>query len=304
MRPQPEHNPGNAISGPLPKPGVVLNDRKIYKYTSIGRSLDPAYPSNRAVLIILPLAAILGAFVSWKSGEAGVEILRKAVSFGFVAFGTWALARELFPDDSPAAFISMGLGLVAALSFDASGILILFTTLGLVRIVNRSTGLPALMSDSILLMLLVFAVIYSTASPFYGAVAALAFILDGSLKEPLRHQWVFGLICLGGMIVYMVDHDVGLGYFSAPNTLLEWLSVAVLLILALDMLLLKEVRSRADAKDKRLNLGRVKGGMAVVLLAAILGLVVPENVILLVMSVAGIGIGMAFRKAFQAPAAG
>jgi hypothetical protein len=106
------------------------------------------------------------------------------------------------------------------------------------------------------------------------------------------------------MIVYMVDHDVGLGYFSAPDTLLEWLSVAVLLILALDMLLLKEVRSHADTKDKPLDLGRVKGGMAIVLLAAVLGLVVPENVILLVMSVAGIGIGMAFRKAFQAPPAG
>jgi hypothetical protein len=276
----------------------------MYKFTSIGRPLDPGYPSNKAVLIILPLAAVLGAIVSWKSGGEGVEILRKAVSFLLIAFGTWALARELFPDDSPAAFISMGLGLVAALSFDAPGILILFTTLGLVRIVNRSTGLPARKSDSILVMLLVFAVIYSTASPFYGAVAALAFILDGSLKEPLRHQWFFGLVCFGGMIVYMVDHDVGLGYFSAPDTLLEWLSVAVLLILALDMLLLKEVHSHADTIDKPLDLGRVKGGMAIVLLAATLGLVEPKNVILLVMSVAGIGIGMAFRKAFQAPPAG
>ena len=282
----------------------MLKDYKMYRYTSIGRPLDPAYPSNKAVLIILPLAAILGALVTWKSGGAGLDLLSNAVSFLLIAFGTWALARELFPDDSPAAFISMGLGLVAALSFESPGILILFTTLGLVRMVNRSTGLLARKSDSILVMLLVFAVIYSTASPFFGAVAALAFILDGSLKEPLRHQWVFGLICFGGMIVYMVDHDVGLGYFSAPNTLLEWLSVAVLLILALDMLLLKEVRARADTKNKRLDLGRVKGGMAVVLLAAILGLVVLQNVILLVMSVAGIGIGMAFRKAFQAPAAG
>ena len=282
----------------------MLNDNKLHKYTSIGRPLDPAYPSNKAVLMILPLAAILGAFVSWKTGGEGIEILRKAVSYLLIVFGTWALARELFPDDSPAAFISMGLGLVAALSFDSPGILILFTTLGLVRIVNRSTGLPARKSDSILVMLLVFAVIYSTASPFFGAVAALAFILDGSLKQPLRHQWVFGLICFGGMIVYMVDHDVGLGYFSAPDSLLEWLSVAVLLILALDMLLLKEVRSHADTTDDPLDLGRVKGGMAIVLLAAILGLVVVENVILLVMSVAGIGIGMAFRKAFQAPVAG
>ena len=198
----------------------------------------------------------------------------------------------------------MGLALIAALSMDSPGILILFTTLGLVRIVNRSTGLPARKLDSVIVLLLVFSVIYSMESPYFGAVAAIAFILDGSLKEPLRHQWVFGLICLGGMIVYMVDHDVGLNYFSAPDSLLEWMSVAVLLILALDMLLLKEVRSPADVKDQPLDLVRVKAGMAVVLLAALQGLAVVENVILLVMAVAGIAIGTAFRKAFQAPVAG
>jgi hypothetical protein len=276
----------------------------MYRYTSIGRPLDPAYPSNRAVLIILPLAAILGAILSWNAGDGAVEILREGLSFLLIVFGTWALARELFPDDGPAAFISMGLGLVAALAFDAPGILILFTTLGLVRIVNRSTGLAARKTDSIIVMLLVFAVIYSTESPYFGAVAALAFILDGMLKEPLRHQWVFGLICFGGMIVYMVDHDVGLDYFSAPDSLAEWLSVAVMIVLALDMLLLKEVRSHSDTGAKPLDLGRVKGGMAIVLAAALIGLVVMQNVILLVMSMAGIGIGMAFRKAFQAPPAG
>ena len=34
---------------------------RIYKYTSIGRPLEPAYPSNKVVLILMPLAAVLGA---------------------------------------------------------------------------------------------------------------------------------------------------------------------------------------------------------------------------------------------------
>jgi hypothetical protein len=281
-----------------------LSNHRIYKYTSIGRPLDPAFPTNKAVLILLPVAAILGAVWAWKNNGQGVEILQNALSFMMIVFGCWALARELFPDDSPAAFISMGLGLVAALSFDSPGILILFATLGLVRLVNRSTGLAARKSDSIIVMLMVFGVIYSMSSPFFGAVAALAFLLDGSLKDPLRRQWLFALICLGGMIVYMVDHDVGLSYFQAPDSLLEWLSIAVLLVLALDVLLLNKVHTVADATEKPLDLGRVKGGMAVVLLAALQGLAAIESVILLVMSVAGIGIGMAFRKAFQAPVNG
>ena len=281
-----------------------MSNHRIYKYTSIGRPLDPKYSTNKAVLVLLPIFALLGAAIAWNDGSGGLQLLQSMAKFLLVAFGTWALARELFPDDSPAAFISMALGILAALSFDTPGLLIVFATLGLVRIVNRSSGVAARKTDSILVMLLVFWVIYSTKSPFYGAVAALAFILDGSLKSPLRHQWAFALICLGGMIVYMVDHDIGLAYFVAPDSLLEWLSLAVLLILGLDMLLLKEVRACADANGYPLDLSRVKGGMLVGLFAALQGFVALEGVILLVMSIAGICIGMAFRKAFQAPAAG
>ena len=281
-----------------------MSYHRIYKYTSIGRPLEPDYPTNKAVLILMPLAALLGALMAWLDGDQGMQILQAAISFLLIAFGSWALARELFPDDNPAAFVSMALATLAALSFDSPGILIIYATLGLVRIVNRSTGMAARKSDSIIVMLLAFWVIYGTQSPFYGAVAALAFLFDGSLKNPLRHQWVFALICFGGMIVYMVDHDVGLAYFSAPDSLIEWLSLIVLLILALDMFLLKKVRSVADLNGQPLDLSRVKGGMAVGLCAAFQGLVALENVILLVATIAGIAFGMAFRKAFQVPASG
>ncbi len=275
---------------------------RIYKITSIGRPLEPKYTTNKAVLILMPLAALMGAVTAWFDGGEFLQILQSAISFLLICFGSWALTRELFPDDNPAAFISMLLALLAALAFDSPGILIVFATLGLVRLVNRSTGKAALKSDSVIVMLLVFWVIYSTQSPVFGAVAALAFVFDGSMKESLRHQWIFALICLGGMVVYMVDHDVGVSYFQAPDSLLEWLSVAVLLLLALDIFLLKKVKSSGDTNDKTLDLSRVKGGMAIGIFAAFQGLANVEAVIILVASVAGIGIGMAFRKAFQAPA--
>ena len=275
---------------------------RIYKITSIGRPLEPKYTTNKAVLILMPLAALMGAVTAWFDGAEFLQILQSAISFLLICFGSWALTRELFPDDNPAAFISMLLALLAALAFDSPGILIVFATLGLVRLVNRSTGKAALKSDSVIVMLLVFWVIYSTQSPIFGAVAALAFVFDGSMKESLRHQWIFALICLGGMVVYMVDHDVGVSYFQAPDSLLEWLSVAVLLLLALDIFLLKKVKSSGDTNDKTLDLSRVKGGMAIGIFAAFQGLANVEAVIILVASVAGIGIGMAFRKAFQAPA--
>lgn len=274
---------------------------RLYQYTSIGRPLDPAYPTNRAVLILMPVAAALGAAVAWSAGADLLQLLQQALVFALVLFGSWALARELDPDDNPAAFIGMACAMVVALTVSSPGVLIVFVTLGLVRIVNRSTGLAARRLDSVVLVVLSVAVIYLTESPLFGVVAALAFILDGSLKDPLRQQWFYGLVCLGGSIVYMVDHDISLGHLSAPDALLEWLTVLFLLIFALDTALMRSVRSIGDVGGRPLDVNRVRGGMAVGLCAALQGVHSPAGVAVIVAVIAGICIGMAFRKGFRVP---
>ena len=274
---------------------------RIHKYTSIGRPLEPGFLTNKIVLMLMPAGAAIGAVSSWLDGGSAIEAVQQALVFVLVVFGSWALARELDPDDHLAAFISMAAAVFVALVVDDPGLLIVFTTLGLVRIVNRTTGLTARMSDSILLVVLTLLVMYGTASPFYGLVAALAFVLDGSLKEPLRQQWIFGLICLGATVVYMVDHDIGLGQIPAPDALFEWLALLFLLIFALNTLLLKKVFSNVYANGKVLDLNRVRGGMAVGLIAALQGLTRPDDVVVIIATIAGICIGMAFRKGFNAP---
>ena len=103
---------------------------RIYKYTSIGRPLEPAFPSNKAVLILMPLGAVLGAIAAWMDGQSGVQLLQQAISFLLIVFGAWALARELDPDDHTAAFISMAAAVFAALVVDAPGILLRKTLFG------------------------------------------------------------------------------------------------------------------------------------------------------------------------------
>lgn len=274
---------------------------RIHKYTSIGRPLEPDFRSNKMVLMLLPVGGLIGAVASWMAHESAVLALQQALEFVLIVFGSWALARELDPDDHLAAFISMAAAVWVALVVDGPGLLIVFATLGLARIVNRSTGLAARLSDSVLCVLLTLLVMYSTDSPFFGLVAALAFILDGSLKEPFRQQWIFGLVCIGGTIVYMVDHDIGLGPVPAPDNLFEWLALLFLLIFALNTLLLKKVWSKGDASGKVLDLNRVRGGMTVGLVAALQGITQPSSVVIIVAVIAGICIGMAFRKGFKAP---
>lgn len=277
---------------------------RIYRYTSIGRPLKPDLPAHKAVLVMLPLGALLGAVYAWMDGQAASQVLRQALYFFLIVYGAWALSRELDPDDPTVAFISLVAGVLAALAVDSPGILIVFATLGLVRMVNRSSGRVARLSDSAILLILALLVIYATESPLYGVVAGMAFFLDGVLKEPLRRQWVFGMICIGGTVVYMVDHDTGFSQVTVPDSLFGWLAVLFLLIFALNTLLLKSVQSKGDSNGKVLDAGRVRGGMAIGLLAALQGVSRLDQVVIIVAVIAGICFGMAFKKRFQAPATG
>ncbi len=281
-----------------------MANHRIYQFTSVGRPLDPAFPTNRAVLILMPMSAVLGAVLSWIQSGDPWQALQQALVYALLIFLAWALAREFAPDDNPAAFISLSGGLVVALASSSPGLMTAFVTLGLVRIVNRTTGLAARRTDSIALMALSIVTIYATASPLFGGVAALAFILDGSLREPLRQQWLYGLICLGASVVYMVDHGIGPTHLSVPDSLFEWLALLFMLIFALNIILTRTVRSKADTGGRALEVNRVRAGMAIGLLAALQGIHEPAEVAVIVAAIAGICIGMAFRKGFRAPPAG
>ncbi|MDT8320936.1 MAG: hypothetical protein RQ826_10470 [Xanthomonadales bacterium] len=279
-----------------------MSRQGIYRFSSIGRPLEPEYPSNRAVLFLLPVAAVIGAVLAWLDGAGATGMLQAGALIALIGFGTWALAREFDPDHDAAAFIAMAVGFLTAIFVDGPGILLLFATLGLVRMVNRSTGLTARMSDSVILLLLTILIIYTTNSPLFGLAAGLAFILDGSLREPLRSQWVFGLISMGATVVYLVDHGMGPSLLAVPKSLYGWLALLFLLIFALNALLLKSVQSTGDCSDKPLNPGRVRAGMAVGLLAALQGIHAADKVVLVVVVIAAVGAAMAFRRSFRSPA--
>ncbi len=280
-----------------------MSNHRIYQYTSLGRVLDSDWPSNRAVLYLLPLGAIAGAALAWYRGGTPLDMLLQAIVFALSLFLAWALGRELDPDDQAAAFLSLACGAGVAWALPSQGLLVAVTSLGLMRMVNRSSGLAARKSDSVILVLLAIAVIYFNDSPLFGVMAALAFILDGSLKEPLRHQWLFALVCLGGTVVFMVDHDVAPGRFAAPDTLFEWVGAAFVLIYALNILLTREVRAQGDVNHRGLDAARVRGGMTVGLFAALQGIDAAGEVAINLAAVAGVCMGMAFRKGFKVPAA-
>jgi len=277
----------------------------IYRYTSIGRPLDPDWPTNRAVIYLLPVALVAG--VGWtllaRPDVGLVAVAMSGLRFAGAAFLTWALGRELLPDDQAAAFVAMALGLPACLAVPQAGLAIVFATMALVRIVNRSTGLSARVADSVLVTGLTVWVLYATKSPWLGALGALAFALDGTLRQPLRRQWLFALPCLAAAVAYVVGHGAASLTLPAPGSPAEWLALAVLVAFSLHALLLRSVFSRGDVGAEQLDLRRVQGAMAVGSLALLQEIGKLQDSVLLLATIGGLSLTIVLRYVLRRPAA-
>lgn len=270
-----------------------------YRYSALPRTFDLAQAGNRVVLAVTLVATVIGAGGALLQGLGMQAALVSLLVFPLAVFGSWSLARELLPDEGAAAYLSMGLALIACLAYPVPGLLALYATLGLVRIVNRSNGLEARPLDSVVIVLLVILTVYQSAHAWFAAVAALAFVLDATLKNPSRRQLLFAALCAGTMVVYIVDHDVAWLEFGPPHTLLQWLAIVACLLLALNMAMLKKVHSRAGFGGKRLSLERIRAGMVVGMLACLQGLDSLPHFILLVTTVGGLCLGIALRRSFR-----
>lgn len=265
----------------------------VYRFTSIARPVDPAFPTNRAVLVIVPLAAALGAGLALSGlteGAPGGTALAAALA----SFGVWALTRELAPDDNAAAFVGMALAFLAIAVLGPVSVLPVFVALFLARIVNRTTGLPVRWTDSILLTGLVLWAMGAVDDPLIGIAATIAFFLDASLARPARMQILFGSVCLVASMVLVVRDGVGMPAMTELDGALFWVATVLIVAYAFAMFATSRLDSVGDVSRERLNVPRVRGGMFVTgLLAAQAPVIAGESALnpLIWTAMAGVVIG-------------
>lgn len=245
----------------------MTHDR-LYRVTSIGRPLDPSYRTNLAVLVLMPVAAVVAALVAAIRGDGFGAIAAQGLVGPAAAFGAWALARELAPDDNPAAFVSMALAFTASLMVDSPSLLLLFATLGMARIVNHTVGPPARLTDSVVVLGLVLATAWITRSPVLPVVGAVAFALDASLEDGVRRQIAFAVLALAGAAVAVRVLDPAAANHTIPvgvGALVGVVSVGFGIAIART----RQVSSLADATGQPLSVHRVRAGMFIGLLVAV-----------------------------------
>ena len=170
------------------------------RFTHLGRPVDAAYPTNVAIAV-LSVATLISVSL-WRLFYLHSEFIAALLQGGQLAgvvFLTWALGRELDPDANIVAFLAITPAVVLAVLVGTPNFSVLFLALLLLRVVNRSLGVPAKPTDSLLVLLLASWLAWSGAW-YVLMCAAVAFILDSVLVNSLpRHRW-FGLVSAVGAV--------------------------------------------------------------------------------------------------------
>jgi hypothetical protein len=164
--------------------------------------------------------------------------------------------------------VGAGLALLALLLLDAPSLLLILWLLLVVRLVNRTTGLPAKALDSLGVLGLGT---WLTWQGYWmvGLVTSIAFLVDGLLPPPLRRQlFASGLAFLATVLLSIFHGGMAMG--SGTTMLVVVLSIVVTGLFLSVIATTREVEAVGDATAEALNPRRVQAAQVLALFTALL----------------------------------
>jgi len=245
------------------------NSQRVWTSSSLGRALNPAYPTNLAVILLTLVAGAVTAVITILNGGAFLDSFVSGGRIGLYLFLCWALTREIDPDHEESAFGSILFGLAGLAFVDQPALLVGFWMIGILRLVNRTTGQMATQLDTTVLLVasLWLAWSYDWA---LGAMAGLTFVLDSSHDHPVtRHRVLGGLLLLLSVIFYFMDvgHQIPVRDFPVET---YWVAIAATLLIIPLILGSNQIVSRGDYANIRLDPARVRFAQLIMITTAII----------------------------------
>ncbi len=239
----------------------------LYRYTSLGRTLDPRLPTNALIVGLTVLGGVLGGLAALLGGGDLGAALAAGFWVGAAVFMAWVVTREIDPDHPYSAFVSAGLALAAGLALGAPALALLPLVAAIIglRLINRVVGPPFRWTDS-LAVLGVAALLAATGSGLAAILLGAACALDGLLPPPLRRHLVLAaiVIALGAAAVSLQPIAVA-GLAGETSTLI------FVIVLAFGFLAITTHRviTDSDVPGFGISVTRVQAAMAWLLVLAV-----------------------------------
>jgi len=250
----------------------LMNQRRsthsVYRFTGLGRSVDPSFPTNGAILLLASLALVVGTLLSVRGDSGWLYGGLLGVNAAVTVFLAWALTRELAPDDEVASFVAAVLAGVTWFALGRQSLLIAAVLLVALRLVNRSTGKATEPIDELLVLPLFAFAAWAVSWPL-GLVGSAAFALDAALPSPLgqverRHHRPMSVLLLALTALRLVAGTPGIQVPDRPFVLL------FLAVLAMGAALLYPTpRSRGDVDGEVLVDARVRSALLLGIFATV-----------------------------------
>lgn len=236
----------------------------LYRWSSLVRAYNVKLGYNRVIVLLSILGAAVALAAGAVAGQPLPALLLRALAGGVTVFAAAALAKELGPDHPGSAVASAALAvpLVWWVARPES-LLPLFWLILSLRFVNRSTGLPPRITDTLGLILLAGWLSW-TRTPLFGILTGVVLLLDVLLPDGRRvHGWLGAAVALVAGLGWAVN-----GERYPPAHAETWLIVVLLAltVAAIGVILnCYIVLAPGDATGRPLNPTRVQAGQIVAL---------------------------------------
>lgn len=172
---------------------------------TLGRKIDINYQTNKIILMISAIVAVIGYFITGQ--------FTSALYLGAGTFLTWALARELDPKHEYSAFLCITLSLVNLFYYEKIQILVLVWILLLLRMVNEISGKDISLLDTFLVLGFSIYLSIIDKSSIYLAGFILAMFSSVKIKGKSKMALVSLIIAVS---IFLVENSY-LKYLSAQD---------------------------------------------------------------------------------------
>ena len=232
-----------------------MSNKNIFTFT-LGRTIDGKYLTNQLIIAVTIFSFIYGFLIQYYIKYNFLESIFLGLIISIITFLSWALNRELYPQDEYAAIVGAILFIIILPWYKIIPSLILFLLwfIIILRLINQTTGLKPTSIDRLIILLLTIIISY-----FFSWIFLILMVLIFSLNYRLSKEkndiiyMLIGLI-LTPILIFYQDLFYNQNTVNFQNGLIIFLLMIVFLIF---MWLNKDKNVMGDYSNKKVPFNRI-----------------------------------------------